>query len=171
MSDTVAIAAITATAGLGGAAIAAIAGRYRQKNELAHDREMRDLSEVRNRLDDVMDQGEQSLADMFDADTAFNEKHPDRCAEHLQSAEQKLMQLQALIRRIRLLYGDDEELIELLQAYLEKLERMHDLLESANEQSGEQDKDEVEQVASEAGEACLRVIEAASRSIGVRLRH
>jgi hypothetical protein len=115
-----------------------------------------------------MDQGEQSLVDMFDADTALIAKDSDRCEEHLQSAEQKLTKLQALVRRIRLLYGDDEDLIFLLHAYLEKLEQMHDLLESA--QSGKRDEDEVGRVGAEAGQACRRVIEAASSSVGVRFR-
>jgi hypothetical protein len=175
MSDTVAIAGITAGAGLGGAGIAAIAAGYRQKFALTHDREMRDLSEIRKRLDGVMDQGEKALADMYKADAALSEESLDRVEDHLQTAEEKLTKVQPRIRRIRLLYGDDNDaddsLVVALLTYLERLEAVHDLLESAYEQSGARDEEKFHQVASAAGASQRHVITVASRLVGARLRH
>ncbi|MFY9579091.1 MAG: hypothetical protein WAQ33_07180 [Gaiellaceae bacterium] len=174
MSDTVAIAGITAAAGLGGAVIAAIAAEYRQKNALAHDREMRDLSEIRNRLDDVMDQGEKALAAMDKANDALNEELLAPCEEHLQTARENLIKVQARIRRIRLLYGDDYDddgdLVIPLQTYLENLEAVHDLLQSECEQSGERDEEEFNRVVGAAGVSQRQVIVVASRLVGARFQ-
>jgi len=172
MPDTVAIAGITAAAGFGGAVIAAIAADYRQKNALAHEREMRDLSEIRNRLDDVMDQGEKALADMDKANDALNEELLDRCEEHLEAAREKLIKVQARIRRIRLLYGDDydedEDLVIPLQTYLKNLEAVHGFLKYEHEQSGERDEEEFDRIVGAAGGSQRQVIVVASRSVGAR---
>jgi chromosome segregation ATPase len=172
LSDTVAIAGITAAAGLGGAVVAAIAAGHRQKHELAHDRKMRDLGEIRNRLDDVMDEGEKALTDLDKANDALNAQDLDRCEAKLGQAKGRLNKVHARVRRIRLLYGDDhegdEDLVLPLQTYLDEMEAVHAMVDTALEHSCECDEEELKRVVGQAAESQVRVIAAASRLVGAR---
>lgn len=177
--NTVAIVAIAVSGGVGLAAavIAPIAAHFRQKaalreeadrldRQLAHDRLVRDLEELRQRLDEVVEIGEAALSAVCEARLQFNAEDYGACDRQLQQAQECLGQYGFKERRVMLRTGCDHNLIPALGHFRERIQSLYALVKDSTSQRNEVPGDQWNAGMAEVGAAQITVIEAAKQSVG-----
>ena len=133
--NTVAIVAIAVSGGVAliAAIIAPVAAHFRQKRaleaeakrlreQLAHDRHLRDTEDARARVDEVIDMGEAALSAVCEARLSFNAGQWSASDEQLAQARECLGQYGYKERRVRLRLGNEDDLISELVVYRRSVE-------------------------------------------------
>jgi hypothetical protein len=121
MSDTVAIAAITAIAGLGSAVIGAYMSHKRTKATFAYERDLRDVEQARQRLDDVLDTGEKLLRVLMDLQPELVVGMFEQADSQLDKAGALNTELAREIRRLMLILTRRDSLVKAVMDYKDSL--------------------------------------------------
>ena len=180
--NTVAIVAIAVSGGVGlvAAVLAPLAAHFRQKTalqeesdrldrQLAHDRRLRDLAELRERVDEVVAMGEAALSAVCTARLHFNDGDHDGCARELRQASECLGQYGFKERRVMLRTGRDDHLIGALTHFRWRVQALYSLVKSHAEQSQVIPLDLWNADMAEVAAAQAGVIEAGMASIGSQI--
>jgi hypothetical protein len=180
--NTVAIVAIAVSGGvaLAAAFIAAISAHFRQKatlrqeseglnRQLAHDRLLRDLAELRERVDEVVAMGEAALSAICSARIHFNERRPGDCDQQLRQAYECLGQYGFKERRVMLRTGNEHALIAALEHFRQRVHALYALVQTQTNQRQAVPPDQWHTGMAQVAAAQAGVIEAGRTSIGSQL--
>jgi hypothetical protein len=140
-----------------------------QKSQLDHDRLLRDLAEVRNRIDDVIDMGEAALSAICEARLAFNSGNQTATDDQLWQARQCLGQYGYKERRVRLRIGQEHAVITALTNYRDRLQALYSLTHGSLTQNSAVPLSAWNSGMAEVAAAQVGVIEAGERTVGARI--
>lgn len=180
--NTVAIVAITVSGGVAliAAVLAPLTAHFRQKTalreeserldrQLAHDRLIRDLAELRERVDEVVAMGEAALSAVCTARLHFNDGDHDGCGEELRQASECLGQYGFKERRVMLRTGRNHPLVAALAIFRQRVQALSDLVKSYAEQEKVVPPDQWNAGMAEVAAAQAEVIASGIESIGSRV--
>jgi hypothetical protein len=180
--NTVAIVAIAVSGGVGlvAAVLAPLAAHFRQRaalqeesdrldRQLAHDRLLRDLAELRERVDEVVAMGEAALSAVCTARLHFNAGHYGDCDQELRQAYECLGQYGFKERRVMLRTGRDHPLVGALARFRERVQALYSLVETQTSQRQAVPLDQWTAGMAEVGASQAGVIEAGMASIGSQI--
>jgi hypothetical protein len=162
------------------AAIAAVTAHYRQRaalnaeakrldKQLAHDRLLRDIEDIRARLDDTIDMAEAALSAVHEAHVKLDAGDRQACDDQLKQAGECLGQYDYKERRVRLRIGQAHPLIGRLSEYRLAVRGLYELTVAAAGQGNAVPADAWDAGMAGIDDAQTAVIEAAQESIGARL--
>jgi hypothetical protein len=140
-----------------------------QRAQLAHDRLLRDLEEVRGRVDEVIDLGEAALSAICEARLTFNDGNQTATDEQLWQARQCLGQYGYKERRVRLRIGSEHAVVMVLSTYRERLQSFFSLVHESVSQGRPIALDAWNAAMAEVGAAQARVIDAGEAAFGARI--
>jgi hypothetical protein len=180
--NTVAIVAIAVSGGVAlvAAVLAPLTAHYRQRTalreeserldrQLAHDRLLRDLAELRERVDEVVAMGEAALSAVCTARLHFNDGDHESYGEELRQASECLGQYGFKERRVMLRTGRDHPLVDALAIFRQRVQALSDLVKSHADQGGNVPPDQWNAGMAEVAAAQAKVIEAGMASIGSQI--
>jgi hypothetical protein len=117
MSDTVAVAAITALAGFGSAGIAAYMAHVRTRDTFAHERNLRDVEQARERLSDLLDTGDELLQVFLNLQPELIVGMSNQANTQLDKAGTLVAKLAHEIRRLMLVLTRRDQLVKAAMDY------------------------------------------------------
>jgi hypothetical protein len=180
--NTVAIVAIAVSGGVAliAAALAPLMAHFRQRTalreeserlgrQLAHDRLLRDLEELRERVDEVVAMGEAALSAVCSARLHFNDSDLDDCGKELRQASECLGQYGFKERRVMLRTGQDHPLVDALTRFRQRVQALSNLVKSHVDQGRVVPPDQWTAAMTEVAAAQTGVVEAGMKSIGSRI--
>jgi hypothetical protein len=180
--STVAIVAIAVTGGVGLAAavIAALSAHCRQRaalraegerldRQLAHDRLLRDLEELRERIDEVVAMGEAALSAACTARSHFDAGNYGDCERELQQAYECLGQFGFKERRVMLRTGNEHPVIAALTNFRKQVQAFYDLVQDSTSKRNAIPYDLWNSGMAEIAAAQAGVIEAGMASVGSQI--
>lgn len=180
--NTVAVVAIAVSGGVAliAAVLAPLAAHFRQRTalqeeserldrQLAHDRLIRDLGELRERVDEVVAMGEAGLSAVCTARLHFNAGDHDAGAKELSQASECLGQYGFKERRVMLRTGRNHPLVDALAYFRQRVQALSDLVKSHADQGRIVPPDEWGTGMAEVAAAQAGVIEAGMESIGSQI--
>jgi hypothetical protein len=180
--NTVAIVAIAVSGGVGlvAAVLAPLAAHFRQRaalqeeserldRQLAHDRLLRDLAELRERVDEVVAMGEAALSAVCTARLHFNAGDFGDCDQELRQASECLGQYGFKERRVMLRTGRDDPMIDALTHFRWRVQGLYSLVKQHAERRQFVPLDQWDSGMAEVAAAQAGVIEAGMASIGSQI--
>lgn len=180
--NSVAIVAIAVSGGVAlvAAVIAPVAAHYRQKKalqeeserlnrQLAHDRLLRDLEELRERVDEVVSMGEAALSAVCSARDHFNNGRFGDCDRELRQAHECLGQYGFKERRVMLRTGNDHLLVAALAVYRQQVQSLYGLVLAQTGQRQPVPSDQWYAGMAEVSAAQAGVVQAGMESIGSQI--
>lgn len=141
----------------------------RLDRQLAHDRLLRDLAELRERVDEVVAMGEAALSAVCTARLHFNDGDHDGCERELRQASECLGQYGFKERRVMLRTGRDHPLVDASAVLRQRVQALSDLVKSHADEGQVVPPDQWNAGMAEVAVAQAGVIEAGMASIGSQI--
>jgi hypothetical protein len=141
----------------------------RQTERLAHERELRDLEEIRVRIDEVIEAGESALSATCKARLSFKASQNGNGEAEIVRAKELLGEVGSKERRLRLRVGIGHRVVDALVEYRLKIQALLDLVRETHKQGRLPSVDEWNKGIAEVAAAQVQVIGIGKEAVGARL--